>query len=202
MRTRLQETKALFDVLALVVPKDCQQKNDWQRHAQEPKQYPASKSHDGPPQLTSANKRRPTGRVPLGNSWRDVSCVSPCWVAARGDSPFPAQAFRRSPCPRCLCYQAARFLFRPAATAALVWAGRVQVSTRPARALRRTVWPPRLSACAAPPRAAAPFRREFYQRQRWPPGLSAASRTADQGVVTPRARGAPAGSSDLAAEPD
>ena len=174
MRTRLQETKALFDVLALVVPKDCQQKNDWQRHAQEPKQYPASKSHDGPPQLTSANKRRPTGRVPLGNSWRDVSCVSPCWVAARGDSPFPAQAFRRSPCPRCLWCQAGPFLFRPAVTAALGSAGRVLVSARPAREFvpmsrrvrRRMVWRPPLSACAAPPRAAAPFRRESYQQLR------------------------------------
>jgi hypothetical protein len=31
---------------ASVMPKDCQQKNDRQRHAQQPKQYSASKSHD------------------------------------------------------------------------------------------------------------------------------------------------------------
>jgi hypothetical protein len=32
--------------LALVMPKDCQQKNDWQWNAEHPEQYSTSKSHD------------------------------------------------------------------------------------------------------------------------------------------------------------
>src|SRR5581483_9702755 len=54
------------------MPKDRQQNNDRQGHAHKPKQHPTSKSHNDPPPLMSASKRRPAGGVPFPGTVIDV----------------------------------------------------------------------------------------------------------------------------------
>ena len=143
----------------------------------------------GSPQLMSASKRRHAAGVPYGNLKVDLLLLSLCSAGGRANLPFPARAFRKSPCLQRPCFQAAPALSRPSVAVASAWVGR-PARVRPrefARAQRRVRERTTVSlppwACEAPLPAAGPFRPVSYPRQRWPRDLSAAPQLAGQDAL-------------------
>ena len=68
-----------------MVPKQCQQQNDRQRHAKQPKQSTFSKIHSYPP--PKAGRRWRTAKVPSAKSWSgSTECGAPHRRATRGTS--------------------------------------------------------------------------------------------------------------------